>query len=132
MQGFGRPAADEGVEAVDTVDEAFPAQELERAVDCGRGHPAALVGQPLHDLVGADRGVALPDCLQHAAAQLGQAQAALRADRLGLDEGVAHAARMVVRGDGERVGGPGGMVVLIMVASIAAIGGTCEVAHRSG
>ena len=79
----GIDAGDEGVQALDLVDQALFHQEIQRAVDCGR-HGAFVLGlQPVEELVGGGRAVRIQDQLQHLSAQRGQLRAVFGADRGG-------------------------------------------------
>jgi hypothetical protein len=89
-------AGDEGVAALDAVHEAVVAQEVERAVDGDRRRARAGRGGAVHDLVGAERLVALEQDLQHLAAQRRQPLRAPGAQRLGVGQRVGGAAAMVV------------------------------------
>ena len=64
-------AGDEGVAALDAVDEAVVAQKIERAVDRDRRR-APMPGEALDDLVGAERAVAVQQRLEHLAAHRGE------------------------------------------------------------
>src|SRR5665213_2495392 len=66
-------AGDERVAAFDAVGQALLAQEIERAVDRNRGRARAAHRQPVDQLIGAERGMARQQCLQHAAADRRQA-----------------------------------------------------------
>ena len=81
---FGNAAAHIGVHAGEAVNEAVRHQEFERAVDGDRGGAAALGVEAIKDVVGADRGVALPDERENALANLREAGAPSGADVLGL------------------------------------------------
>ena len=70
MVAVGLWAADEGVEGFEAVDQAVLHQEIEGAVDRRRRRAAAVALQLLEQLIGADRRMAAPDQLQHAAAAL--------------------------------------------------------------
>ena len=80
MSLVGLGAADEGVAGFDAVDEALRDEELEGAVDGRRLRADAGLAQGIEDLIGADRLVAAPDELEHAASNLGQVGAAAAAD----------------------------------------------------
>ena len=89
-------AGDEGVAALDAVDQAVVAQEVERAVDGDRRGPAAGRRGAVDDLVGAERLVAFEQDFEHLAAQRRQPLRALRAQRLGMRQRVRGAAVVVV------------------------------------
>jgi hypothetical protein len=71
------------------------------------GAPDSCLGEPVHDLVGAERLVAGRQHLQHLPAHGGQPLRPLGAARLGMRQGVAGAARVVVAGRGEDFGHQG-------------------------
>jgi hypothetical protein len=94
---LGVAAADEGVERGDAVHQAVFQQEVQRAVHGRRRRAAAvLLAEHGEDVVGAQRLVALPHQLQHAAAQGGQAQALAGAQRVGLGQCAVHAMGVIV------------------------------------
>ncbi len=74
-------AGDEGVAALDAMDEAVLAQKIERTVDRDRRGPCAGGRRAVDDLVGAERLVALEQNLQHLATDRRQPLRALRAQR---------------------------------------------------
>src|SRR6185437_2181800 len=82
----------------DAMHETLLAQEIERAINRDRCRPRAAHRQPVDQLIGAERGVARQQRLQHAAADRRQTLGACGADRLGVADGVAGAALMVVTG----------------------------------
>ena len=96
MRLAGMAAADEGVHALDAVDQAVLDQEVERAIDGGRRRAEVLVAQLVEQRIGADRLVARPDELEHAAAQRREAQVLVRAQLLGRREGILDAVLVVV------------------------------------
>src|SRR5690606_20989692 len=99
---FRMAAADEGVERSDAMDQAVLQQEIQRPVHRGRRSAAAiLLAQYGQDVIGAQRLVALPDQLQHALAQCGEAHALARAERIGLGQRAADAMVVVVGGIGQ-------------------------------
>jgi len=123
---FLRPvAADEGVEALDPVDQALFHQEVQRPVDRRRRRPLFALPEVVEDRIGADRAVAGPDQLQHPAAERGQSGPTLGANRFGQTQRVRNAARMVVRGGGLDLVGVQGAVPQLgsgqTVANIAII-----------
>ena len=67
-------ATDEGVHALDAVDEPVLDQEIEGAVDGGRRRAQVLVAQLVEQRVGADRLVARPHEFEHAPAQRRESQ----------------------------------------------------------
>ena len=95
-------AADKGVAALDAMDQPLFDQEVERAIDGRRRHPATLTigfagaGQLVDEFVGADRSMALPDQGQNLTAQLGQPGAALAAHDVGRRQRIGHAMGVVV------------------------------------
>ena len=100
-------AGDECVAALDSVHEALLAQEIERAIDGNRRRPRTPRRQPVDQLIGAKRGMAGEQRLQHAAADRRQPLGARGADRLGMGNGVAGAALVVVTGRGKYRAGMG-------------------------
>jgi hypothetical protein len=73
--GFaGVAAADEGVHALDAMDEAVLDQKIERPVHGGRRRPEILVPQLVEQRIGTDRLVARPHQLQYAPSQRREAQ----------------------------------------------------------
>ena len=79
-------AADEGGEALEAVDEALFAEEIEGAVDGGGGGGAAAFTEAFEEVVGAGGAVAFEDEAEDLAAQAGEAGAALFAQGLGAVE----------------------------------------------
>src|SRR6185437_14355176 len=94
-------AGDEGVAALDAVHEALLAQEVERAVDRDRRRPAAVVGEAVDQVVGAERLVTGEQRLQHRPADRRQALVARLAERLGVRDRVTGAAAVVMTGGRE-------------------------------
>ena len=89
-------AGDEGVAAFDAMHQPLLAQEIERAIDGDRRRPRALLGQPVDQLIGAERRMAGQQRFQHPAADRRQLFLVRGAGRLGVRDGVAGAAVMVV------------------------------------
>ena len=91
----GVVAADEGVEAFDTVDQAVFEQKFQGAVDGGRCGTGTVGAQLVQQRVGAHRLPGAQHQFQHLAAQLGQLRAMCRAARcclveLGGNVGLGH------------------------------------------
>ncbi len=76
-------AADEGVEALDTMDEALGEQEIQGAVDGGGLAATGQAAQAVQQGVGADRLGGLQDEAEDVAADGGEADAAAGTGRLG-------------------------------------------------
>jgi hypothetical protein len=91
-------ASDEGVAALDAMHEAIVAEEIERTVNGDRRRPAATHGRAIHNLIGAERLVALQQNLENLAADRRQPLRALRAQHLGVLQRVSGAALMIVVG----------------------------------
>jgi len=122
MPVFRMVAADEGVEALDPVDQALFHQEVEGAIDRRRGGCLIPLTQIVQDRIGPDRPVAVPDQFQHSPAERGQSGPTLGANCFGQTEGIRDASGVVVRGGGlERVGVQGGSPSGQTVANIAII-----------
>src|SRR5687768_13347063 len=96
MVAVGMRAADIGVEAGDAVHQPVRNEEIERAIDGRRRDAAALAAQPLEDGISPHGLMAAPDQLEHAAADLGEAGSAARAEPLGGFKRLRHAVGMVV------------------------------------
>ena len=88
MAVVGLRAADEGVEAVDSMDQALGHQELEGAVHRWRLRRAHRIAERREQIIGLDRPMAAPDQLQHPAPQRGEPNAALSAHVIGAGERV--------------------------------------------
>src|SRR5262245_32253522 len=71
-------------------------QEVESAVDGGRGGPATLMPQPFEHGISADRRMAAPDQLEHAAAERRQPRPAPGAEPLGRGQRRRDAVAVVV------------------------------------
>ena len=97
------------------MDEAVRDQEVERAIDRRRLGRAAGAAELVQQIVGLDRRVALPDQLEHPAAQRGEPRAAPRAQGRRLAQRIVDAARMVVIAGG---GSGGGMAALPAAATV--------------
>ncbi len=85
-------AADERVQALDTVDEALGEQEIQRAIDSGRLALAAAILQPVQQSIGADRLTCGQNQLQDRPAYIGQPRAPKRAGGLGSRQPVGYLA----------------------------------------
>src|SRR5450631_2057035 len=91
-------AGHEGIAALDAMDEGVVAQELQRPINRDRRRPWPLRGQPLHDLIGAERLMTAEQDVQHLPADRGEAAALLEALRLRDRHGLAAAAAMIMIG----------------------------------
>ena len=96
----GHGAADEGVQAVDAMDEAVAHQKIQGAVDGRRSDAVALGAEGGQNVVGADRPMADPDDFEDAAADGGQAGMGIGADALGAGQGIRDAVTVVVADGG--------------------------------
>jgi hypothetical protein len=94
-------AGDEGVAALDLVDEAMSLEEIQRAVDGDGGRAGPAAGHPLDDVIGAHRRMTLGHAVQHVAALAGQARAAPLAGALGARQEFGRTMGMIVLGGGE-------------------------------
>jgi hypothetical protein len=88
-------AGDEGVAALDAVDEAVVAEKIERAVDRDRCR-TPMPGESLDDLVGAERAVGVQQRLEHVAAHRGEPLRAGGAQHFRVRDGRAGATFVVV------------------------------------
>ncbi len=88
--------ADEGIEALDAVDQALFEQEVERSVDGGGLYLFAVSGETFDQVIGLGGLVAGPDLAQYMAPDGRQARAGTGADCLGAGEGIVDA--LVVMG----------------------------------
>ncbi len=93
-------AADEGIHALDAVDQPVLDQKIERPVDGGRRRAQILVAQFVEQRIGADRLVTRPHQLEHAPAQRREAEILLGAHLLGRGEGILHAVPVIMAGGG--------------------------------
>ncbi|MGX1412582.1 hypothetical protein AB7M43_002674 [Bradyrhizobium elkanii] len=91
-------AGEEGVAALDAVDEAVLHQEVERAVDGNRCRPRHRLGQLVDHLIGAERAMARQQRLQHLTADRGEFLAAARTNLFGMRHRVRGAAAVIVVG----------------------------------
>ena len=98
MPVFRMVAADESVEALDPVDQALFHQEVERAIDRRRRGRFIALPEVIQDCIGPHRPVAVPDQLQHPAAERRQSGPTLGANRFGQTQCVCNAAGVVMRG----------------------------------
>ena len=96
MRLAGMAAADEGVHALDAVDQPVLDQEIERAVDGRRRRAEVLVAQLVEQRVGADRLVARPHQLEHAPAQRREAQVLPGAQLFGRRDRILDAVIVIV------------------------------------
>ena len=92
----GMAAADEGVHALDAMDQPVLDQEIERAIDGRRRRAEILVAQLVEQRVGADRLVARPHQLEHPLAQRREAQALVGAQLFRGHDRILDAVLMVV------------------------------------
>ena len=92
-------AADISVQAFQAMHQALRHQEVERAIDRRGLGRAVLAAQLRQQIVGLDRRVALPDQLEHAAAQAGQPGAAAGAQLARPIQSGIDAGAMIVIGD---------------------------------
>ena len=104
MRRLGCLAADEGVEALDTMHQPLGHQEVERAVDRGWGDGAPLAAEQLQQLIGADRCVAAPDELEHPPTQLGELGARSPQTVSAADKAASNTSPVVVRQRREGIG----------------------------
>lgn len=99
--GGRRGAADKRIKHVDAVDQALLQQEVQGAIHRGRCDPAGIgLGQHLHQGIGTERFVVLPDQLQHLQAQIGQTHATPQAELAGGFERIANTVVVVVMATG--------------------------------
>ena len=99
MPVLGVVAADEGVQALDLVDQTVFQQEIQRSVDCRWGRRLVAAPELVQDRIGSHWPVAVPDQFQDPAAEGGQAGAALQTQLFGPDQGVRDA-MIVIMGRG--------------------------------
>ena len=85
MAGIG--ASDIGVQALELVDQALFEQEIQRAVDGGRGGAGARRLEAVEQRIGTDRGIGVEHQFQHLAAQRREGRATAQAGGLGFLEG---------------------------------------------
>ena len=79
MHVSGIGTTDEGIQRIEPVHEAGLDQEIQCPVHCRRRRLAVGLAQAAEDVVGADRPVAVPDDLEYASPERGEAQAAIAA-----------------------------------------------------
>jgi len=89
-------AADEGVQAVNAVNQAVFEQEIEAAVDGGRLDAVIFGGKTVDEFVSFDRLVVGPDQFEYAPPQRGELGTECLATIFGLLKRLAKAACMVV------------------------------------
>ncbi|KPW34701.1 Zinc ABC transporter, periplasmic zinc-binding protein [Pseudomonas syringae pv. apii] len=95
-------AAGKCVERRDAVHQAVFQEKIQSPVNGGRRSTTTVFfTEHCKDVVGTQRLVALPDQFQHAAAQCGQAQTLLCAQRFSFGEGRMHAVRMIMGATGQ-------------------------------
>lgn len=100
MRSAMGPAADKGVDGVETMDETGLEEEIERAIDGRRSGPEAAIPQGIDQIIGLDRLMILPDEFQHLTPDGGQAQPLLPAGTFGFGQRLSHAMTMIVSGAG--------------------------------
>src|SRR5690606_2127286 len=83
---------DEGVARFDPVDEAVLDEEIQRPVDRDRRRAPAGPAEPVDDVIGGGRDVALEQSRQNLTPLVGESEAAAGADRLGVAERLGRAA----------------------------------------
>jgi len=98
---MGMHAGNEGVAALDPVNEGVFTQELERAIDRDGRRTGSARGKPFHNLIGAQRPVAHQERRQNVPPHRGQALASLDAARLRERHGIGRAAGVVMTGVGK-------------------------------
>lgn len=102
MPFVGSGAPDKGIQATDPVDQALLQEKIQGPVDRRRRHPPGRLGaQFVHQGIGPQRFVILPDQLQHLLTQRGQAGAPFPAELLGFGQRGIHAAGMIVTAKSE-------------------------------
>src|SRR6266404_2110667 len=94
-------AGEEGVAALDSVNEAVLHQKIERAVDRDRRRPRHRLGEFVDHLIGAERAVARQQRLQHLAPDWGEFLRPPRADLLSMRHRFRSAAAVIVVGRGK-------------------------------
>lgn len=95
---MGRGAGNEGVEALEPVDEALRPQKIERAVDGNRGWRfLAIGGNPLDQIIGADGSVRGVKRCEHGTAQGRQLFAPSRAALLRRSKGSGSTGGLIMR-----------------------------------
>src|SRR5690625_489313 len=97
MAVVGPRAADEGLQAFDTVDQTLCQQKIKRTIDCRRSDGTTLSTQPVEQFIGAVRPVVGPDQFEHAAAYRGKPYAAPTAESLSLTQGVIDTGIMIMK-----------------------------------
>ena len=94
-------AGEEGIAALDPVDEAVLHQKIERAVDRDRRRPRHRFGEFVDHLIGAERAVARQQRLQHLTPDRGEFLRPPRADLLRMRHRFRGAAAVIVVGRGK-------------------------------
>jgi len=97
MPIFGMVAANEGIQRFQPMDETLFQQEIQRAIDGRRRCRAVIYLQLVENCIGADRGMAVPNQLQHPPPDRGQADAALLAEGLRTPERIDDAIAVIMR-----------------------------------
>lgn len=98
MGGAGMGAADKGIARGYAVYQVLLLQEFQGAIDRGRCRLVAFGRELVEQLIGAQGPVAMPDQLQHAPAQGGEAGAAVGAQALGGGQRIVHAMAVIMAG----------------------------------
>ncbi len=91
-------AGEEGVAALDAVNEAILHQEIERAIDGNRCRARHRLRELVDHLIGTERAVARQQRLQHVAPDRGEFLAAARTDLFGMGHRVRGATAVIVVG----------------------------------
>jgi hypothetical protein len=94
---FGAIATQEGIQRVETMHESGFLEELQGAVNSGRGGLFAILRQFRQDLIGADRLVLAPDDLKNAPSQRGQVYLPRCTHLFGRRDRALNASRVVMR-----------------------------------
>jgi hypothetical protein len=94
---FGAITTQECVQGVETMHESGVLEELQGAVNSGRGSLFAIFGQFRQDLIGADGLVLAPDDLENAPSQRGQVDLPRCAHLLGRRDRALNTLRVVMR-----------------------------------
>lgn len=100
---FRRRATYKGIQAADSVDQALFQQKIQSSIHSRRCYPPGrLSPQLVHQGIGTQWLVVLPDQLQHLLAQRRQPGAALSAKLLGVSQRGIHAVSVIVTAKSER------------------------------